>query len=436
MKTSSTDTRVLACLSLNRVIQDKLSLPYVLKDLQLDPGDSKLSIIREMCYGSARYYERLSGLIKLLLQKPLRQKDSDIYQLMIIGAYQLLYMRTPAHAALSETVNACDALGKGWAKNLVNGVLRNLQRNHDDLSAQLIPHQQAALPKWLYQSAKRQWPKHLEQICAAYNANPPMSLRVNTQKTTLSDYEQALKQQDLAPARSDFAADALILAQGVPVSELPNFDQGFCSVQDESAQLAARLVMAAQPKRILDACAAPGGKTCHMAELDPSAHIVAVDNEAHRLERVQQNLTRLQLDAELHCADAGEPEQWWNGEYFDAILLDAPCSATGVIRRNPDIKLLRQPEDIEKLPAIQLNLLESLWPCLKPGGFLLYATCSIMKQENDAVIYQALANLSDASITKLGDNWGIGTNYGRQLLPSATRNDGFYYAGLQKALPA
>lgn len=415
-------------------MQQQLSLPYALQDLALPDDDTRRSSIQAMCYGSARYYERLNGLIKPLLRKPLRNKDRDIYQLLIIGAYQLLYMRTPAHAAVSETVAACDDLGKSWAKHLVNGVLRNLQRQHETLAAQLAPYQQAALPKWLYQAIKRQWPQDIQQICDAFSANPPLSLRVNTQKTNIDSYEQALRAQGLTPRRSEIAVDALILAEGLPVYSLPQFEQGYCSVQDESAQLAARLIAAYQPKRILDACAAPGGKTCHLAELLPTAHIVAVDNEAHRLARVSDNLARLQLNAQLHCADVGALAQWWDGDLFDAILLDAPCSATGVIRRNPDIKLLRKASDIEKLPAIQLNLLESLWPCLKPGGFLLYATCSIMKQENDAVIYQALAQLADANLVNLGDGWGIGTHYGRQLLPSVARNDGFYYAGLSKAL--
>lgn len=432
MKSKITQQRAVAALCLNKLIEQRIALPLAILDLSTDIDEQDKPLIQEMCYGSCRFYDQLQGIIDQLLNKPLRKKDQDIYQLLIIGAYQLLYMRIAAHAVISETVNATFALNKQWAKGMVNAVLRAIQRDKDMLFEQLKPYQKAALPQWLHGKIAKQWPEQANNIYEAYQSAAPLTLRVNQQKTNVADYLDQLKDRHIAAKPGTLSHDAIVLDKGVNVHALPNFDQGFCSVQDEAAQLAAQLVAQSKPARVLDACAAPGGKTCHLAEHNPQMHITALDNDAKRLLRVEENLNRLNCQANVICADAADTTDWWDQQQFDAILLDAPCSATGVIRRNPDIKQLRSPEDIDTLPALQWQILEALWPCLKPGGMLLYVTCSIMRTENDKVIERAIKQLNYVKLHTIEAQWGVSTQYGRQLLPSVGGNDGFYYACLYK----
>jgi len=392
-------------------------------------------LLHELCYGTLRWYPRLHLLVDALLAKPLKAADADIGALLACALYQLIWTRVPAHAAVNETVAACIVLKKPWAKGLVNAVLRRFGRERLALEAALAndPEYQSAHPRWLADSLRAAWPTKADMLFEANNDRAPMTLRVNLHKTSREDYLQALANVGVAARATDHSDAGIQLAEAVAVDQLPGFDAGLVSVQDEAAQLAAILLDLAPGQRILDACCAPGGKTGHILEREPSlAELVAVDSEAVRIARVRDNLQRLGLTATLKTADARDAHAWWDGTSFNRILLDAPCSGTGVIRRHPDIKLLRTEADIPQFAALQLELLNSLWPLLAPGGKLLYATCSVLPQENDAVIAQFVAARTDLDVLSVTTTTGCASAHGRQLLPRLGGHDGFYYALLQK----
>lgn len=398
-------------------------------------GDAGL--IQEMTYGTLRWAIALQAQLQVFLKKPLKQKDQDIHALLLVGLYQLTHMQVAPHAAVTETVSAAGALGKDWAKNLVNAVLRNFLRMPAAERAQLIsaPHLAYSHPPWLLQRLRDAWPEDWPAICAANNERPPMTLRVNLQKTTRADYLTTLASGGMPATLVAHTEAGLTLAKPVAVTHLPGFQAGLVSVQDGAAQLAAMLLDAQPGERILDACAAPGGKACHILEHTPSVRLVAVDHDASRMERVAQNLTRLGLTATLITGDAATPGAWWQGPTFDRILLDAPCSASGVIRRHPDIKHHRTEQDLVELQHTQARILDALWPWLTPGGKLLYVTCSILPMENEHQIHGFLARHGDATAVPLVLPWAHTTGHGYQILPGEAGMDGFYYAGLRK-LPA
>ena len=393
-------------------------------------------LLKEMCFGTMRWYPQIAILLKQLLAKPLREKDLEVQGLLACGLYQLMHMRIAEHAILNETVSATTKLNRRWAKGLVNAVLRNFQRQRQELLEQQESNQvfQAANPKWLLNKIVESWPAETaEQIIAANNRQAPMMLRVNALRSSRADYLKQLADAEIGSSEASHSAQGILLNSPMDVSLLPAFANGFVSVQDEAAQLAAPLLMLESGQSVLDACCAPGGKTCHILESQPDlARVVAVDLEPRRLTRVDENLRRLGLEAEIIAADAGDLKQWWNGQPFDRILIDAPCSASGVIRRHPDIKILRKPADIAKLSGIQLQLVNQLWQALGKDGILLYATCSVLPDENDQVIRQFLAENADASLLTIDADWGTKTDYGRQLFPEINGNDGFYYSRLQK----
>lgn len=419
--------QVLAC-----VIDAGESLERALERVERQVRERDRALLRELSYGSLRWYVQLAALIKPLLQKPLKTRDSDIEQLLIIGAYQLLHTRIPAHAAIDSAVEACRHLQKKWAAGLINAVLRKLQREMDIYLTQLTTAQHDAHPVWLWEALRAAWPQQAETIFAANNQHPPLCLRVNSQRMQRDDYLQTLSTAGIAAIACELSEAGVRLDTPCAVETLPGFNAGTVSVQDEAAQLAAALLDTQPQQRVLDACCAPGGKTCHILERQSTAQLWALDIAENRLRRVTENLQRLQLHAHLVAGDALTPALWWDGIPFERILLDAPCSGTGVIRRHPDIKLLRTEADIAQLAALQLRLLETLWPLLATGGILLYATCSIMPQENTQVIEQFLAANSDAKELAITAKWGIAQPAGRQLFPAVNSCDGFYYARLQK----
>ncbi len=396
--------RLAACQALAAVLAGRASLSGALPP-QLDkvaPRDRGLT--QELAFGAARWQPRLQALAARLLQKPFKAADTDIHALLLIGLYQLLYTRIPPHAAIGETVGCADKLKKGWAKGVLNAVLRRAQREGETLL-----------------------------LCAANNAHPPMTLRVNRRHGERDAYLAELAEAGIEARACDYSRDGIQLAAPRDVRELPGFAEGRVSVQDEAAQLAAELLESAPGQRVLDACCAPGGKTCHLLETQPGlAEVVAVDLEESRLVRVRENLQRLGLQASLVAADARATGEWWDGKPFQRILLDAPCSATGVIRRHPDIKLARKPEDIAALAHLQGELLDALWPTLEVGGVLLYATCSVMPAENSDSIAAFLARTPGARELDLPGPWGMKQPHGRQLLPQVEGHDGFYYAKLIK----
>lgn len=427
--------RLAACKALTPVLQGKASLASSLPP-QLDlVSDTDRGFVQELALGTSRWHPRLELLLNKLLEKPLKQADKDIEALIYLGLYQLLYMRTPEHAAINETVNCVSLLKKMWAKALVNAVLRKCQRESEEIFANLAkdPVASTAHPRWLQKRLKADYPEHWQAICEANNAHPPMTLRVNAIHSSRDHYLQLLQQSNLSATACSYAPEAILLDSPTSVELLPHFQEGWVSVQDEAAQLAAHLLELKPQQRVLDACCAPGGKTCHLLELQPAlTEVVALDADQHRMTRVQENLQRLQLQATLKVADGRALETWWDGKPFQRILLDAPCSATGVIRRHPDIKLTRKAEDISALAALQLELLTAIWPTLAVGGILVYATCSVLPEENTLNIEKFLANHLGARELDIGNHVGIKQPFGRQLLPQINGHDGFYYAKLIK----
>ncbi|MEM8561463.1 MAG: 16S rRNA (cytosine(967)-C(5))-methyltransferase RsmB [Pseudomonadota bacterium] len=391
------------------------------------------ALVQELCYGSLRLAPRLQGLLDILLRTPLKNKDRDLKGLILCGLYQLECTRIPDHAVVSSTVAATAGLGKAWAKGLTNAVLRRFLREKDELASQLSAAAENAHPQWLYDQIQQQWPQHAKAIIQANNTQAPLTLRVNRKHCSRSSYIQTLHEKGLEADPGTLSTEAVYLARGADVSTLPGFSLGDASVQDEAAQLAAHYLGASPGERILDACAAPGGKACHVLELEPELEeLVAMDIDTLRLERVRDNLRRPGLEASVVTGDARYPPQQFGPASFDRILVDAPCSATGVVRRNPDIKLLRRRADIEGFSRVQRDILDGLWPLLRAGGYLLYVTCSILELENANVVERFLLSRSDAACVPLSEDWGLAAGPGRQILPTVGGPDGLFYALLKK----
>jgi len=426
------DVRARAAVIISQLLVQHGSLATL---LTRSNDDKDFALLQELCFGTCRWYYQLDAVLKQLLTRPLKAKDADIHALMLIGLYQLQHLDIAAYAVINETVSATRALGKDWARSLVNAVMRNYQRRHEELlpKATASDAGRFAHPQWLVERLRGAWPESWQSVLDANNLRPPMTLRINRLQTTREDYLQRLQQAGI-DARAGLLADtAIYLTEACPVERLPEFAQGMISVQDEASQLVPGLLQLEPRMRVLDACAAPGGKSCHILESEHSlSELVALDNSERRLQRMQENLNRLQLNARMIAAEAQDTDSWWDGEPFDRILLDAPCSATGIIRRHPDIKLLRRPADVKQLRVIQTQLLQSLWRCLKPGGILLYSTCSVLPEENDRIIEAFLSTQDDAKHQEIPAHWGVECPRGRQLLPDPSGNDGFYFAVLRK----
>jgi 16S rRNA (cytosine967-C5)-methyltransferase len=395
-----------------------------------------------LCYGSLRHYWRLQGWVDQLISKPLRKRDRVVNALLVIGLYQIAEMRIPDHAVVSETVDAARQLQRPKLAGLVNACLRRFVR--EDLAATAAADEQSEWnhPLWLIEQIRNDWPDDWRAILTANNERAPMWLRVNTCRNTAEQYLQRLQDAGMDAALLAAVPDAVRLKEPQAVESLPGFSAGDASVQDAAAQIAARWLLSdLKPDstcRVLDACAAPGGKSGHLLEVGgDKLSLLAVDSDASRLTSISENLQRIGRDATIIAADASKPEQWWDGTPFDGILLDAPCSASGVIRRHPDIKLLRRMTDIANLAACQLAMLEALWPTLAPGGTLLYVTCSVLAAENDEVTGKFLAEHGDVLENDVLPNNNIRDLMhrkacGYQILPGSAGLDGFYYAALQK----
>ncbi len=397
---------------------------------------------QSLAFGTVRWYFELDACIAGLLDRPDAKLDSEIRALMLVGLFQLLHGKTPEHAAVSETVEAARALGRPRAAALVNAVLRRFQREREGIvdAAHRSRAARHAHPEWMLDAFARDWGAGGEAIAAAGNCEPPMWLRVNARRTTRDEYRARLAAAGLAAEPCDFAPEALRLMQPADVDALPGFAEGDVSVQDAAAQLAPGFLAVAAGMRVLDACAAPGGKACHLLERVPAvAELVALDMDAARAARIESNLARLRLEARIVVGDAGSPAKWWDGRPFERILLDVPCSGTGVIRRHPDIKLLRRPDDIPRFAARQAALLQSCFGLLAPGGRLVYASCSVLRAENAEVVGRFLAGEpSAADVTESARlllpgalPWQL-AEPGCALASAAADADGFYYACLEK----
>jgi 16S rRNA (cytosine967-C5)-methyltransferase len=398
-------------------------LPPLLHSLDT-PGER--GALQDIVYGSLRHLGRLDIWLDALLQRPLT--DPQLGWLLRVALYQLAYTRAPAHAIVH---NAVTAAGEGWRRGLVNAVLRNFQRRRAELDqiADGVPTGRWSHPGWWIARVKAAYPEHWQNVLQAGLMHPPFTLRVNTRRVGVADYQQQLATGGMAAQQTGEVA--LTLEKAVPVQQLPGFAEGYASVQDAGAQWAARLIEVTAGQRVLDACAAPGGKSGHILECADVA-LTALDIDAVRLARVRDNLDRLGVTATLLQGDAAQPATWWDGQQYDRILADVPCSASGVVRRNPDIKWLRRDDDIAGFARQQATMLAALWPLLKPGGKLLYATCSVFPEENETQVeaFIARSNTAAGRVEAIRCALQAPLEDGK-ILPDAT-HDGFFYALLQK----
>lgn len=444
-KKKPSNIRALAAKCCYSVVDQGRSLGDELPKQQEKALPKDKGLLQEICYGVLRYLPELEHDVRDLMQKPLTGKQRVFHFLLLVGVYQIKYMRIPNHAAVSETVSATSALKNRHMKALINGVLRNFVRAKEKSIVSEIPTCEESLPasiqynhpSWFLKKVQQGYPEDWQSILKANQQKPPMWLRVNQKLNSSENYQKLLSKAEIEINSVDSFSQAIELKYPTDVSKLPGFEQGWVSIQDGAAQQAARLLDCQSGDVVLDCCAAPGGKTCHILEKTPDiASMTAIDVEESRLVRVHENLSRLGLEANVITADAANSKTWWQGQYFDRILLDAPCSGTGVIRRHPDIKWLRKASDIDALVTLQQQILKETWSLLKPGGTLLYATCSILPQENNEQIEHFIDNNDDAKLLQMDCSKSINNKtIGWQILPDEKNMDGFYYAKLLKIVP-
>ena len=429
-----TDTRALAAKGLAEVALRGASLRDVMERYAprlADPRDRAL--LMALLSEGARWWLRFDAAIDGLLEKSLRHKDPAIHALLVLGLVQLEILELKDYAAVAATVEAVRTLQRPQLAGLVNAVLRRWQRERDSLIAKLDakPQTRHAHPAWLAAALQRDWPEQAEAVMTADNREPPLMLRVNRQRSEPQALIEQLQAAGYNASAHPWLSDALVLPHSADVTRMPGFEDGAFAVQDGAAQIAADLADLRDGLRVLDACAAPGGKACHLlerAEID----LTALEVDAPRAERIRQNLMRLRLNAKLVIGDAGAPAGWWKGHPFDRILIDAPCSATGVLRRRPDVRLHRRESDIVAMHLQQRRILSAMWPLLAPGGRLIYITCSVLRSENEEVVAELLAQQPDAQVVPFTLPVGHATGVGWQILPGDGDLDGMYYAVVQK----
>ncbi len=395
------------------------------------------ALIQELSFGTLRWHERLAKILRYLVRTPLKRRDLDLECLLKLGLYQLVYMRIPAHAVVQNTVQATESLRKLWAKGLVNATLRTFLRQSDMLleRADHDPNAKLSHPNWLLKRFQAAYPQCWQDICRANNQRPPMTLRINQRVTNAELYINKLRAVGLEAYRHSVIESAVTLRRATGVERLPGFAQGVVTVQDGAAQLAASLIECQPGMSVLDACAAPGGKAAHILEsVNGDLDLVAVEIDPARIKLLNRTLDRLGWTARICRGDASRPEQWWDGREYDRVILDAPCSGSGVIRRHPDIKYLRRASDIAISQRLQYQLLKALWPLVAEGGMLLYVTCSILPEENNQLIKRFLRDTAGVKLVPPTIDWAVDCRQGLQILPGQMDMDGFYYARLQKQL--
>jgi 16S rRNA (cytosine967-C5)-methyltransferase len=432
------DTRALAARSLAEVAMRGTSLREVMErnaPKLRDPRDRAL--LMALLSEGARWWLRFDAAIHHLLEKSLRHKDPAIHALLVLGLVQLEILQLQDYAAVAATVEATRTLKRPQLAGLVNAVLRRWQRERESLIARLdaTPQTRHAHPEWLAKALTRDWPEHADAVMAADNREPPLMLRVNRRRVERDALLAELLAAGYAASIHPWLVDAIVLPHSTDVTRMPGFEEGLFAVQDGAAQIAVDLADLKDGMRVLDACAAPGGKACHLLER-ARIDLTALEVDARRGERIRQNLMRLRLDAKIVIGDAGAPSGWWKQQPFDRILIDAPCSATGVLRRRPDVRLHRRESDIAEMHAQQRRILSALWPLLAPGGRLIYITCSMLRAENEAIVAELLSQQDDAHAVPFTLPVGQAARIGWQILPGDGDLDGMYYALLEKAAPA
>ena len=421
--------------SLNSVLGEN---NYKKNNDKTDKNDEReTGLAKQITYGCLRFYHQLIEVQKVLVSKSLKEKDQDIQIIVLIGLYQLKHLKTADHAAISETVNLAKKIKKQWATGLVNGVLRNYQRTREEIEFKLNNNDlyKYSHPKWLIDTIKNNYPKEYENILEGNNQQAPMTIRVNTIKISRDDYQDKLAANNVIAEKHEYAKDALVLQTAKNVNELPGFNEGEFVVQDAAAQLAVDFLNIENGQYVLDGCAAPGGKTTHILQRSPKVNLIAVEKDESRSEKIKENLKRLNLSCELVISDLSNINKWWNNQLFDRILIDVPCSATGVIRRNPDIKLHRKEKDIAALVTLQRELIDACWTMLKSGGIMVYATCSVLKEENERQMkwlsekYDSIFCEEPIDFTSDIKNRA---EAGIQILPNELNMDGFYLCAIKK----
>ncbi len=434
IRIKKSDPRWLAVKTMLMVLRDGKSLDFAIEIILSDAPDCDardLSLYQELVRGSCRWFLALQEIIKPYLRKPFKAKDLDLEVILNLGLYQILFMRIDDHAAVNESVKLVQRCNKDWARGVVNAVLRQLIRDAVDIAA---THHMTSYPEWMQEKISEDWPQCCAEIAQAGNNRAPLTLRVDLRKSPTGLILERLHEQGINASQHDMVESAITLEKPGDVTNFDVFNSGLVSVQDAAAQLAAPLLDCRPGMRVLDACAAPGGKTAHLLQHGDDLNVVALDIDAQRLKRVEQNLIRINRDAQLVCGDALNHETWHDGKKFDRILADVPCSGSGVIRRHPDIKLLRRASDIEQLVKQQRKILSALWFLLKSGGLLLYSTCSIFKDENERQIEWFVKNHDNCTEKSVKSvQWGQDCSFGRQILTGQHNMDGFFYACLQKA---
>lgn len=440
MKNPAAGARSLAGHAVARILREGVTLDAALHDALVAAPAAVVPAVRSLSYGAIRGYFRHEALLGKLLSQPVRSLDPLVRALLSVALFEIEDARTPEYAVVDAAVKTAKATDAARASGLVNAVLRRYLRERKALDVEIgrNPASRHASPVWLADRYRADWPVRWTQLLAAGDAQAPMWLRVNSRRCSVADYLQQLSDAGIGARAEARVPYAIVLDAPCDVHELPGFSEGLVSVQDLGAQCVAFPLALSAGLRVLDACAAPGGKTALMAEREPNlAALTALDIDPQRLLRVGENLARGGLKAEMIVNDAGRPDAWWNGVPFDRILLDAPCSALGVIRRHPDIRLRKSPSEIDKLPLVQARLLTSAWRMLAAGGRLVYATCTVTRSENRDVVTAFLEGTPDAAIVA-AEHWegwpgfGEADGCGRQILPGEAGADGFYYAVLKK----
>ena len=428
--------RLIACQIIEQSVEDKMTLSKVLNynDSFQSAGKEK-ALIQEISYGTSRWYIQLEHILNQLLDKKIKKKDRRLKYLIMIGLYQLRFMRIPQHAAVSETVNTCKKINMLWAKGLVNAILRRYIRESAQLDTSLSNNEsiKTSHPEWFIKQLKQDWPEHWQKILEANNQRPPMYLRINQCQISRDHYLEKLNEAGIKSSNVNYSDSGVLLKEAIDVQQLPDFNKGAVSVQELAAQLSAGLLDLKPEQTVLDACAAPGGKSAHILETETKLKsLTCIEKDPDRSKKLSETLQRLKLNANIKTSDINDLENWWDKKEFDRILLDAPCSATGVIRRHPDIKFLRTKEEVNNINKLQMTILNTLWQTLKSGGLLLYVTCSILKQENSSLIKKFISNNENCELKPINASWGIETGYGRQILTGQDNMDGFFYACLEK----
>ena len=441
-KTAGARARACAALAVDQVLTKGRTLDHAFAEVLNDVlPERERAQIKALAFGALRWHPRHQAIIAELLERPLRSRDKILESLLSVGLFELIDDRQPGYAIVSATVEASRQLKRPRAAGLINAALRRFQRESTELLRKALSNEEGRFnhPRWFIDAVRTDWPGQWQQILGSALSQPPLWLRVNASKTNSRAYAEQLEAHTGITATTQKGLpDALRLERALPVTELPGFDDGLISVQDAAAQLSADLLGVSPGMRVLDACAAPGGKSIHLLErCNGNLKLAAIDISPERNKLVEDNLRRGGFTAQVLTTDVLDVAGWAKERQFDRILIDAPCSATGVIRRHPDIKFLRRAQDIEALARRQLDMLEALWPLLVPGGRLLYATCSVLRAENDRVVGTFLADHREAiEVRPLGDDAQalvtVFSGPGYQLLPGTADTDGFYYALMER----